>query len=172
MGNPLRIRSVVLFLLALSQLGTTSHPLYQEQYWTRKSQIHRRNEHNELYRGYGSANLRELAAKAKEGEEVSLSQVCAMTVEMPDAPSFSLYNFLVGLACQADAIVSGVIIDQASFLTEDERYVFTDYTLKVDEIFKDDLAAPIEPHREIVFTRSCGTIILLQGLTEEIRGIR
>ena len=94
------------------------------------------------------------------GDEIFSSQVCSMTVGLPYPPLFNLFDFLKGISCEADAVVSGVIKDKASFLTDDEQYVFTDYTLTVEEVFKDDLTSPIEMHGDIIVTRPCGAITI------------
>lgn len=156
-----RIRGLFLFLLllAVSQPANSRHRFHQDQDST-SAKTQRRHEHSKLYKGRGAGNLRELAARAKAGDELFSSQVCSMTVGMEYPPLFNLLNFLRGLSCDADAVVSGVIKDKASFLTDDEQYVFTDYTLTIEEVFKDDLASPIEMHTDIVVTRPCGTITL------------
>jgi len=159
MGNRMRGIFSVLLLLASSQPADSNDRSHQDQDLT-SAKTQRRNEHSKIYKGYGSENLRKLAAQAKVGDEVFLSQVCAMSGGMPDAPPFILFNFLRDLSCDVDAVVSGVIKDRTSFLTDDEQYVFTDYTLTIEEVFKDDSASPIEVHSDIVVTRPCGTITL------------
>jgi hypothetical protein len=160
---------VVLLLLGLTRTADSNYRFHQDQGPT-QAQIQRRQEHSNLYNGHGSFNLRELAAKTKPGEEVFVSQVCSMTAVMPDAPPFDLFSFLSGLSCNADAIVIGVIRDKASFLTDDDRYVFTDYTLTVDEVLKDDSVFPIELRSDIVVTRPCGTITL-EGRTVRVTDV-
>lgn len=159
MGNRMRRVFLVLLLLASSEPADSKHRFRQDQDLT-STKTQRRNEHSKLYKGYGSGNLRKLAAQARVGDEVFSSQVCSMTMGMPYPPLFNLFDFLKGLSCDADAVVSGVIKDKASFLTDDEQYVFTDYTLTIEEVFKDDFASPIEMHSDIVVTRPCGTITL------------
>ena len=159
MGNRMRGVFLGLLLLVLSQPADSSHCLAQDQDSTNTT-TQRRHEHSNLYKGRGTGNLRRLAAKAKVGDELFSSQVCSMTVGLPYPPLFNLFDFLRGLSCEADAVVSGVIKDKASFLTDDEQYVFTDYTLTIEEVFKDDLVSPLEMRSDIVVTRPCGTITL------------
>lgn len=63
-------------------------------------------------------------------------------------------------ACVADAIVIGVVKDQSSGLTEREAFIFTDYTIAVDEVLKNNPAAPISSGDSIIFTRPGGTLVL------------
>lgn len=156
-----RMRGLFLFLLllAVSQPANSRQRLLQDQDLT-SAKTQRRLEHSKLYNGRGTGNLRELAARAKVGDELFSSQACAMTMGLQYPPLFNLFDFLRGISCDADAVVSGAIKDKASFLTDDEQYVFTDYTLTVEEVIKDDLESPIEMHGDIVVTRPCGTITL------------
>jgi hypothetical protein len=156
-----RVRLVILVLLLLASTQPThARQRVAQDHNSPDAKNQRRHEHSKLYAGRGTGNLRKLAAEAEVGDEIFSSQVCSMTVGLPYPPLFNLFDFLKGISCEADAVVSGVIKDKASFLTDDEQYVFTDYTLTVEEVFKDDLTSPIEMHSEIVVTRPCGTITI------------
>ncbi len=63
-------------------------------------------------------------------------------------------------ACVADAIVLGIVADQSPHLTKEETFIFTDYTISVGEVFKENPAAVIEPGGSIIVTRPGGTLIL------------
>jgi hypothetical protein len=56
--------------------------------------------------------------------------------------------------------VVGTIKDKGSALTEDDNFIFTDYALSVEDIFKDNAARSIQPGTQIIITRPGGTMHL------------
>jgi hypothetical protein len=82
-------------------------------------------------------------------------------VEVPgDSPSTSTETFLKAATCEAQAIVIGHVQDKTSLLTEDGRFVFTDYQLQVDEVIKDNPEAPIGLGSVATISRPGGAVEL------------
>jgi hypothetical protein len=52
-------------------------------------------------------------------------------------------KFITDLTCKADAIVTEMVLDDQSFLSDDQEWVFTDYVVQVDEVVKDNPLRPI-----------------------------
>ena len=115
----------------------------------------KQKEHGKLYKGYGGGiNLRELAAK--QGGDVAVVETPPIPFDFDARPPF-----LKAIACDADAIVVGVIKDKSySQLTEDESFIFTDYEMVVQEIIKDNPAAPLQSNDIITVSRPGGEIKL------------
>jgi hypothetical protein len=64
------------------------------------------------------------------------------------------------MACTADAVIRGNVLDEVSNLTDDETFVLTDATISVEEILKDNALAPIPRGSTVIVTRPGGTIML------------
>jgi hypothetical protein len=77
-----------------------------------------------------------------------------------DSPSTSTEAFLQTATCEAQAIVIGRVKNKTSMLTEDGRFVFTDYELQVEEKVKDNPDAPIQPEGVITVSRPGGAVEL------------
>lgn len=75
--------------------------------------------------------------------------------------TFSPENLYASLTCQADAIVSGYVTDQASHLTASASGVYSDYSFVPDKIFHSVL--PLDVNRPIIVTGPGGQIVLQEG---------
>jgi hypothetical protein len=64
--------------------------------------------------------------------------------------------FLQGITCDADAIVEGVLLNESSQFTEDSKFMFTDYDMKVETVFKNNPAAPIHQSQQLNITKAGG----------------
>jgi hypothetical protein len=72
----------------------------------------------------------------------------------------SSFEFLQRMACDADAVVLGVIGNKSSQLTEKGDFIFTDYGLRVEEVLKNNPAASIQSSDTITVTRPGGAVSL------------
>lgn len=79
-----------------------------------------------------------------------------LEITSPDALRLSFPDFINNLMCEADAVVSAVVRDRTSQLTDQKRFVFTDYTMLVKEIYKGHL--DIAPNVGITVTRPGGKV--------------
>lgn len=76
----------------------------------------------------------------------------------PDAPRISFADFIKRLTCDADAVVVAVVTDRISQLTEQRRFVFSDYTMVVDQVHKRHL--DLAPNAVITVTRPGGKVLI------------
>jgi hypothetical protein len=75
-----------------------------------------------------------------------------------DAPSLSFEDFLKNLTCTADVVAIVAVQDKYSQLTESREFLFTDYTVEVKEIFRNNPSAPIQPGGSITVARPGGKV--------------
>src|SRR5260370_34120169 len=66
--------------------------------------------------------------------------------------------FVQSITCGADVVVIGVQQTSQSFLTENQEWIFTDNSVSVREILKDNAAHPLAPGSTIIIARSGGSI--------------
>ncbi len=76
----------------------------------------------------------------------------------PNAPILSFNDFLKQKSCESDAVIIAEIKDRSSQLTENNEFIFTDYTATVTEVLKDNSAASIPPGSSITLTRPGGKV--------------
>ncbi|HXU38576.1 MAG TPA: hypothetical protein VN937_19635 [Blastocatellia bacterium] len=79
-----------------------------------------------------------------------------LEITSPDVPRLSFPDFIKALMCEADAVVTAVVTDRTSQLTEQKKFVFTDYTMLVKEIYKGHL--DIAPNTGITVMRPGGKV--------------
>jgi hypothetical protein len=123
--------------------------------------------HGKLYKNYRTGkNLRELAAKGSGDVVVTATVLRGIGGGDPNAPRSPYPNsYLKEIAWKADAVV--VVVMRTSFanLTEDGDFIFTDCQMTVEEVIKDNPAAPLHPTQEITVTRPGGTLMPSRGRT-------
>lgn len=120
----------------------------------------KQKEHRKLYKDFRLAKkLPELAAETPETEVAVMIGVPGKVFN-PDSPRLTFHSYLKNLACDADAIVIGVVNNQASQLTEDEDFVFTDYEMAIEQILKDNPVASIQPGSALTISRPGGIVQL------------
>jgi len=121
----------------------------------------RERQHGKLFKGYGQdvtrgKTLRQLVS---EKGDVDVGRFIGNVI-LPT--SFSLKDYLRGLACQADAVVVGIAKNKSSNLIEDGTFTFSDYQFVAEEVLKDNVATHIQPNSEIIIVR-VGGIVKLDG---------
>lgn len=109
----------------------------------------------ERFRRYGAGeDLRERAVK--EPGEIVIFQTPGIQFDMPNRPPF-----INAIACDADAIIIGKIKSKSSSqLTEDGGFIFTSYELGVEDVIKDDPAAPLQPGGTLTLSQPGGEVRL------------
>jgi hypothetical protein len=60
--------------------------------------------------------------------------------------------------CEADVVVRAVVKSKTSQFTVDETYIFTDYTMSVLDILKDDRRGSLKPAGSILVSRPGGAV--------------
>ena len=120
--------------------------------------------HSKLFKEGSGKKLSALAANTRATD-------IAVEIDLPPSPlqygnpnslpaTTYPHGFLRGIACDADAVVVGTLKDKASQLTEAGDAVFTDFTMTVEEVVKDNSAASISPNSSINVTRLGGAVSL------------
>ena len=123
----------------------------------------RLQEHAKLYHEYSTGkNLPEMAATGTGDIEVRNFTMGSSWA--PQNPSSYPSPYLVDSATRANAVVLGTLNDSVSALTEDHSYIFTDFTMSVEEVIKDNPVAPIKMNRNIMITRP-GESLVMNGRT-------
>jgi len=67
---------------------------------------------------------------------------------------------LKDLACGSDAVLIVKLTDQTAALTEDESFVFTDYTASVEEILRNNPTQTLQVSSQVIVTRPGGSLVL------------
>lgn len=118
----------------------------------------KQKEHSKLYKDYslGQKRIPDELASEESGITIKVNTPLVFLERNPD----NSQNLLQQLACDADAIVEGIIKDKSSQLTENKDFVFTDYEMIVGDVLKDHIASPIIPQTTITITRPGGLVIV------------
>lgn len=161
----LTVISFLLGFLALSSVtllysqGQQAEPNKQQVTVVREGVMtERQREHSKLFKGYGTGKkLRDLGAEVPNGVKVKRGPGLPVG---EDGSLQSLAGFVERLACNADAVIVGVVKDKSSQLTEDGEFVFTDYELTVEQVIKDNKFSHLEPNVLLTVTRPGGRIQL------------
>jgi hypothetical protein len=115
----------------------------------------KQKKHSKLYSGrYKSGaegTLRERIIAGSQNLEIEI------TGDSPDTSNNS-YQLLKDLARNSDAVVIGKVKNKSSQFTEDGEFIFTDYEITVEEVLKNNNAAPIQNNSDITITRIGGTV--------------
>lgn len=118
--------------------------------------------HSRIYKEYKlgpEKNLCRLAETSPEPVLVEVGGLRELPALSPIAQGYPDW-FLRIFAHEADAVVVGVVKSSSSALVEDGSFIFTDVQLAVQEVIKDNSAAPISRNTEITVTRPGGTMML------------
>ena len=79
-----------------------------------------------------------------------------LEITSPDVPRLSFPDFIKNFMCEADAVVTAVVTDRASQLTEQKKFVFTDYAMLVEDVYKGHL--DLAPNVGITVMRPGGKV--------------
>lgn len=151
---------VIILLLLLGGAVFYAQPLRQKTLSPQQAEAEqKRIEHSKLYKKYtGIGDLRSISASSKG--EVEVLNGTGQKIFFPNAAPKQLSVFVADITNAADLIIIGRVDDRDSFLTEEGTFVFTDYSLSVEQIIKSDSKAALEPSSKITVTRPGGTLQL------------
>jgi hypothetical protein len=83
------------------------------------------------------------------------------TVLPVSEPAVSLVEFLQRELCASDAVIVGVPIAKESHLTAEQTFVYTDYDVRVTEVFKHAGGTqPLQEGNQIVVARPGGAVVV------------
>ena len=126
----------------------------------------KQKEHSKLYKDYKTGKkLRDLTI---EIGDVTLKRKVGLYGGDPSAAPYNFQTFLQDQARNAEAVIVGRVTVSTPQLTEDEDYIFTDYDLVVEEVLKDNPAAPIQTNSNLTLTRPGGLVRLNAHIVEAI----
>ncbi|MGI8467438.1 MAG: hypothetical protein ACR2N3_03210 [Pyrinomonadaceae bacterium] len=104
--------------------------------------------------------LSELGNRRGNKQEVGVSIGVPIIPTIGGSTPVNASNFLKDLSCKADVVVIGLVNNKAAHLTDDETFVYTEYEFSVEDILKNNSAAPIKINNSIQITRPGGLIRL------------
>jgi hypothetical protein len=156
--------------LALTSLiGINSAGYAQKNYEPTRIQVgvmtEKQRVHSRLFERYSAGRKldvpppeRRLGRNTVETAEETVYLEPGITVSSPDVPIPTFIDFLKELSCNADAIVIGSARGRTSQLTENKEFLFSDYVVTSEEVFKNNSAAYIAPSSDIAVTRPGGRV--------------
>jgi hypothetical protein len=110
--------------------------------------------HSKLYEAYERRiKIRDELIK-RQGELV-LNRISCPFLSMEPQP-----DLITELAQSSDAVLTGTVVSKSSQITTGGTYVFTDYELRVAEVFKDAATHTLRPDTTITVTRPGGKVLL------------
>lgn len=116
-------------------------------------------EHSKLYGRYQlGRRLDALATRLKPGQEDGVFIEAPLEVMANDAAAITFKDLIKNLVCEADVIAIVSPKEKSSQLTENREFIFTDYLVFVDEIFKNNAKTTIHPFSQIIVSRPGGKV--------------
>lgn len=118
-------------------------------------------EYNKLYADHGGLNLDsliEIGKRKNKSEIVGTSIGVPFSAQFPQSVQKTPTRFLINLSCKSDAIVVGSVEDKSAHLTENEKFIYTQYKFFIEDIVKNNSALPIAVNERISVTRPGGLI--------------
>lgn len=118
----------------------------------------KQRKHSKIFKRYeGSTGGRKLRDLADETGSVS---VVNMVAESKVIRNFDLHVYLTTLTCKANAVVVASVASKTSQLIDEGTFTFTDYEMTVNEVLKNNLAAPLEANQTFTYTGPGGAVEL------------
>jgi hypothetical protein len=115
----------------------------------------KQRQHSKLFKHSGP-KLRELTTR--QAGDVEVEEEVGYVLRLPRADQKT--PVFQSALCNADAVVVATINNKSSQLTEDENFIFTDHEITVEEVIKNNVAAPIQAADTITATRDGGVVEL------------
>ncbi|HBB94333.1 MAG TPA: hypothetical protein DC054_02990 [Blastocatellia bacterium] len=144
-------------LVAMSgQTQRPTTPTKKEDATPQQEITERQRQHSKLY----DKSIRSRKKLSDSPGDLQLNITAPWVEAVNDSPSTSTEEFLRTATCEAQAIVIGRVKNKTSMLTEDGRFVFTDYELQVEETLRDNRDAPIQPESVLIISRPGGAVEL------------
>jgi len=115
----------------------------------------KQKEHSKLYKYYNIAHKgKKLVDRGKGIHDVRV--VIGEPLSNPFQDLLTPQEFLHQLSCKSDAVVIVKVVDKESQLTEDEDFLFSDYSVKVIELLKNNEKDSIDLDSVLTVTRPGG----------------
>lgn len=69
-------------------------------------------------------------------------------------------NYFAALASQSDLVIRGEVTNRISQITEDGKFLFTDYDIRIEEVLKSDSNTLLSPGKTITVTFPGGKVLI------------
>ncbi len=155
-GHLIILVTLIIATLAIATATLPTHGQQDSNYKGFKNE--KQKAHSKLYGEYSSG--RTLRKETEEKGDVLIKRNVGLAGGDVGYVKPTLSQFLQRMACEADAVVLGTVKEQSSYLTENEKFISTDYEVEVNEVIKNNAAAYISPNATITVTRPGGTVKL------------
>jgi len=125
------------------------------------SMTERQRLHSKLFNGFRPSDERitDLIAPYRGKRIVYGISVSCRRAELFNDPQ-TPEDFIVKLSRESDAVVRGKVLDKASEVTDDGKFIFTDYSVLVKEVIKNNAKAPLSPGTTITVTSPGGKVLI------------
>lgn len=109
-----------------------------------------------------SETIPEMLSKSEGDLSITGDHLAGLEVRSfdPNHPSPDPLAGLERMACLSDLVVSGTALTATSHLTNDQRFLYTDWSIKVETVIKQNRLAPVVLGDAIVVTRPGGRMTL------------
>jgi|SRR5581483_1236842 len=125
----------------------------------------RQKEHSRLFKGFDKFNDGRKLKDMATTQDVHLGIPPGSYLKDPN-PDVTAY--LQKKVCEADAVVIGDVTAKEAQIIEEGTFVFTDYTINVDQIIKDNPKASLTANSPIIVSRIGGAVLYHNHLIETI----
>jgi len=88
----------------------------------------------------------------------------------PVVDPISIEQFMQRQSCAADAVVAGEVIDKASQLVASAQFLFTEYTVRITDVYKNNALSEVLPGSEITVVRPGGKAEIRGRIVKTIDG--
>ena len=123
--------------------------------------------HSSLYKGLGLGVGKKIVDILKTQDGAILEDAPASRIIGGASSSKPTLNERVGRwVCDSDAIITGNVTNKESQLTADGYYVFTDYTINVETVLKNDSKESLHAEGHIIYTGPGGKVLLNSHLVD------
>ena len=114
--------------------------------------------HSKLYKYESGKSILELLNL--KDRDIEVRQNLALSFSMPDSVQATDADEVRRITCAADAVVVGKITSQVSQITENQKFIFTDYGFLVQEVLKNGTVGVVQQESEITITRPGGAVLI------------
>lgn len=113
--------------------------------------------HGKLFHVYQRETIPDLLAKRSGDLYLEHSQPPGFTSQPVNAPAYPPYA-LSAFACTSDAVIVATAQSSASFLTLDQKFIYTDWNFNVEQVLKGNPRSRLSPGITASVTRLGGTL--------------
>jgi hypothetical protein len=157
-GAALAVFSLLIFIVVTKQQAQDKFAIQKDD----ATQIQlgemteQQKKHSKLYTRSEESDGKDLLSFGKDINVILTAPWGEAYSEGEPKPSQNI--FIQKLACDSDAIVQARVLSKVSQMTENHRFVFTDYALELTSVNKTLLEPKLEPGTKIILTAPGGAV--------------